>query len=154
MGKLYLLVALTAGVLVASPAVAVMKCVKLVPNSSYTSTYNSNGYKVDWTASSSGVPIVGVSACASTAGTTVGQRASSLTKSSSLESNKYCWCKMVSPAVSSWVVPEGCTDAQCMFLTETNCRQYCAVFCARTGRSDQSSKSGDFLNALFSGLSD
>lgn len=155
MRKHYFVMAMAGvGIMLASPAgAAVMKCMKLSPNSSYTSVYSSNTYKVDWTAASGGVPIVGVSACSSTAGSTVGQRASALTISSVADSNKYCWCKMVSPAVSSWVYPDICTDSLCTTPSGASCRQYCALFCGRTGYKAYDGAL-NFRIGLFGGLSD
>ncbi len=103
------------------PASAVTKCVKL--SSSTTCSYvNPGTYVVDWTSnctsSGTSVAISGISQCSSTSGSSVGQKATAL-KISGGTDDKYCWCKMVSPAVSSWV-----------FSTGDGSASGCAISCA------------------------
>lgn len=127
-----------------TPASAVTKCVKL--SSSTTCSYvNPGGYVVDWTSnctsSGTSVAISGISQCSSTRGSLVGQKATGL-KISGGTGDKYCWCKMVSPAVSSWVFSFDYGSA-------SSCADNCAFSCARDPRRVPS-----FRSALFSGLSD
>lgn len=64
--------------------------------------------------------VEGVSVCSSTAGATAGQ---STATSLSMEGDKqYCWCRMVSPAVSKYVFwgPGG---------TEEHCIEVCSNLC-------------------------
>ena len=127
-----------------SSASAVTKCVKL--SSSTTCSYvNPGTYVVDWTSnctsSGTSVAISGISQCSSTSGSSVGQKATAL-KISGGTDDKYCWCKMVSPAVSSWVFQDDGGSA-------SNCAYNCAGICATRAAYNAS-----FRSALFSGLSD
>ena len=127
-----------------TPASAVTKCVKL--SSSTTCSYvNPGTYVVDWTSnctsSGTSVAISGISQCSSTSGSSVGQKATAL-KISGGTDDKYCWCKMVSPAVSSWVFARDAGSA-------SDCAYNCAIACARYAAYFAS-----FRSALFSGLGD
>ena len=127
-----------------TPASAVTKCVKL--SSSTTCSYvNPGTYVVDWTSnctsSGTSVAISGISQCSSTSGSSVGQKATAL-KISGGTDDKYCWCKMVSPAVSSWVFRYASVSA-------SDCANFCANACANAAAYDAS-----FRSALFSGLGD
>ena len=124
------------------PASAVTKCVKQ-PSSSSTCTYvNPGNYVVDWTSncitSGTSIAIRGISQCSSTSGSSIGQTATSLEISDGTD-DEHCWCKMISPAVSSWVFARG----------SAFCAYDCALYCANRARSDAS-----FRSALFSNLSD
>ena len=126
------------------PAYAVTKCVKL--SSSTTCSYvNPGTYVVDWTSnctsSGTSVAISGISQCSSTSGSSVGQKATSLEISGGTD-DKYCWCKMVSTAVSSWVFFNGYGSA-------SNCAYVCASACASPAANNAA-----FRSALFSGLGD
>ena len=127
-----------------TPASAVTKCVKL--SSSTTCSYvNPGTYVVDWTSnctsSGTSVAISGISQCSSTSGSSVGQKATAL-KISGGTDDKYCWCKMVSPAVSSWVFRNA-------YVSASNCANGCAYACAGSAAHGAS-----FRSALFSGLGD
>ena len=127
-----------------TPASAVTKCVKL--SSSTTCSYvNPGAYVVDWTSnctsSGTSVAISGVSQCSSTSGSSVGQKATAL-KISGGTDDKYCWCKMVSPAVSSWVFT---TLTDSAFPCAHNCASSCAY---------RAALNASFRSALFSGLGD
>ena len=126
------------------PAYAVTKCVKLTPSTT-CSYVNSGFYVVDWTAnctsSGTSVAISGISQCSSTSGSSTGQKATSLEISGGTD-DTYCWCKMVSPAVSSWVFFSDYGSA-------SDCAYYCAYFCA-----DRAAYSAAFRSGLFSELSD
>ena len=123
------------------PAYAVTKCVKLT--SSTTCSYVNPGTSVvDWTSnctsSGTSVAISGISQCSSTSGSSIGQKATALEISGGTD-DKYCWCKMVSPAVSSWVFRG----------SMSSCANDCATRCANLA-----ALSASFRSALFSGLSD
>ena len=126
------------------PAYAVTKCVKLT--SSTTCSYVNPGTSVvDWTSnctsSGTSVAISGISQCSSTSGSSNGQKATVLEISGGTD-DKYCWCKMVSPAVSSWVFSYDYGAAY-------SCAANCASRCAYDAQGFASYRSG-----LFSGLSD
>lgn len=127
-----------------TPAMAVTKCVKL--SSSTTCSYVDPGdYVVDWTSnctsSGTSVAISGISQCSSTSGSSTGQKATSLEISGGTD-DKYCWCKMVSPAVSSWV-----------FYYAYGSASFCAYDCAYSCTYNAAGNAA-FRSALFSGLSD
>ena len=123
------------------PAYAVTKCVKL--NSSTTcSGYSGLTGQSNWSATCGGVSIQGVAFCGSQNGGSTGERFGSVRVSSTLDNNRHCWCKMVSPAVSSWVFLYTRTSAG-------DCALNCAGSCASYALYDSA-----FRSALFSGLSD
>ena len=126
------------------PVSAVTKCVKL-SSSTTCSHVNPGTYVVDWTSnctsSGTSVAISGISQCSSTSGSSVGQKATVL-KISGGTDDKYCWCKMVSPAVSSWVFANDGGSA-------SNCARNCAAYCA-----SRAAIIASFRSVLFSGLGD
>ena len=130
----------------AAPAHAVTKCVAL--NSSTTCTSDDTQYQghTDWaaTCTTNGVstPISGIGICSSTRGSSTGQTATELDTSSTIDNNKYCWCKMTSPAVSRWVF-------RLPFTSAGFCARLCALNCAISVRDFAA-----FRSALFGNLSD
>ena len=127
------------------PVSAVTKCVKL-SSSTTCSQVKPGTYVVDWTSnctsSGTSVAISGISQCSSTSGSSVGQKATAL-KISGGTDDKYCWCKMVSPAVSSWVFFND-------YVSASICASACAAYCANS----VAATSASFRSALFSNLSD
>ena len=123
------------------PAAAVTKCVAL--NSSTTCTSSSGVVgQSNWSATCGGIAIQGVAFCGSQDGGSAGTKSKNVTTSSASDNNKYCWCKMVSPAVSSWVFSYSPKSAGI-------CADNCAYSCASNARGNSAWRS-----ALFSGLSD
>ena len=103
------LLTLTAvGALLAAPAMAVQKCVNLDAGD-YGDREEDLYDRPDWFVSyvDYGGPVVrGIGICSSDYNEpgTFSSRLDKLTfDGDNLENNKYCWCKMLSPAVSSWV---------------------------------------------------
>lgn len=133
-----------------------VKCVKLNSATTYTSSYNSYKNQTDWYATGNGVEIHGVAVCAADPGGSVGRQLSALQIKTNAAENKYCWCRMIEPAVSSyWVFPELCTDTTCDIPTATNCLQNCGLYCARSGykTSQGGSNPLSFRKGLFGSLS-
>ena len=123
------------------PTYAVTKCVKLT--SSTTCTSYSGGYnQSNWSATCGGIEIQGVALCGSRNGGSIGTKSENVTTSSTSDDNKNCWCKMVSPAVSSWVFNRSVSAAG---YCATNCASNCAFYAQINSA---------FRSALFSGLSD
>ena len=120
-------------------AYAVTKCVKLTSSTTCT-TFSANGS--NWSATCGGIKIQGVAFCGSQKGGSAGATTESVTISSTSDYNKNCWCKMVSPAVSSWVFNTSTESAGA-------CAYNCAYDCATGARNYSALRS-----ALFSGLSD
>ena len=124
---------------------AVTKCVAL--NSSTTCTSNETQYlnHTDWaaTCTTKGVstPISGIGICSSTQVSGY-QTATELDTSSTADDNKYCWCKMTSPAVSRWASISSHASAG-------DCARRCAYNCAHYVQSIMS-----FRFALFGSFSD
>ena len=136
---------LIAGLLCAAtipPTFAVTKCVKL-PSSTTTCTsvtISADDNQSNGTANCDGVNFEFVGFCSSRGGST-GTTAAFLPASSTNSSNNiYCWCKMVSPAVSSWVFFRDLPGADCY----THCGYNCAY-----AINDASFRSG-----MFGSLSD
>ena len=131
--------------IIAPPALAVTKCVALNSSSTTCTSSGSATGHTDWAATCTtnrvSTPISGIGICSSTKGTSQYATATELAISSTSGDNKYCWCKMTSPAVSRWVfysIPSG-----------LSCAQYCAGSCANGVLSP-----GAFQSALFGSLSD
>ncbi len=133
---------LIAGLLCAAtipPAFAVTKCVKL-PSSTTTCTnltISADDNQSNGTANCDGVNFEFVGFCSSRGGST-GTTAAFLPASNT--NNIYCWCKMVSPAVSSWVLY--------MDMPGSECYRVCPYQCAYA-INDASFRSG-----MFGSLSD
>ena len=124
-------------------AYAVTKCVKLTSSTTCT-TFSGNGS--NWSATCGGIEIQGVAFCGSRKGGSMGATTESVTISSTSDNNKYCWCKMVSPAVSSWVfLYSRPSVGSCAYYCANSCANYSAYY-AQSGSA--------FRSALFSGLSD
>ncbi len=124
------------------PAYAVTKCVKLTSSTTCTS-HSAGAGQSNWSATCGGIKIQGVAFCGSQKGGSAGATTESVTTSSNPDNNKYCWCKMVSPAVSSWVFSySGLSAGSCA----TTCAYGCALGAGQTNSA--------FRSALFSGLSD
>ena len=123
------------------PAMAVTKCVKL-SSSTTCPDYSGATGQSNWSATCGGISIQGVAFCGSQNGGSAGATTDAVTTSTTSTDNKYCWCKMVSPAVSTWVFDNGLGSA-------ANCAINCAYACAGDVASFAS-----FRSALFSGLSD
>ena len=139
--KKNLLIAGLIGVATIPPATAVTKCVKL--NSSTTcSTYSGEYGQSNWSATCGGVSVQGVAFCGSQDGGSTGATTDAVTTSTTSDNNKYCWCKMVSPAVSSWVFRN-------VFGSASACARGCAYFCASCAADNAS-----FRSAMFGSLSD
>ena len=122
--------------LLCTPAHAATKCVAL--NASSTCTKRSNPSLSDWNATCSNIPVKGIGVCSSTPGSTAGQTADTLETAYNADENGYCWCKMVSPAVSRWVFN--------YYGTTTSCMPYCAHSCARYTETNSAFRAGLFSN--------
>ena len=123
------------------PAYAVTKCVKLTSSTTCTSPSGEAGQS-NWSVNCGGIAVQGVAFCGSQKGGSAGETSETVTISSNSDDNKHCWCKMVSPAVSSWV-------SYFSFSSAGDCARICA------GRCEYGAQySSAFRSALFSGLSD
>ena len=125
------------------PAYAVTKCVKLTSSTTCTTPSGSGS---NWSATCGGIEIQGVAFCGSQKGGSSGETSETVTTSSTGDDNKHCWCKVVSPAVSSWVYYASPPDAG-------TCANTCADSCAY-GSTDKIPYNSAFQSALFSELSD
>lgn len=131
------------GALLAGPAAAVTKCVAL--DSTATCTKNRLYMsRADWSATciTGGIStqIWGISFCSNKSGDSQYATSSTLSASDTANENVYCWCKMVSPAVSSWVFDRNMGDV---------CNDACLSECV-----ENTVRLPAFRSALFSGLSD
>ena len=136
--KKTLLIAGLVCVTIIPPAAAVTKCVALNSNTTCdTGDGTSGNVVVNATCTTNGtsVDVQIVGSLSSTRGTSEGETNSAPSSSNRL----YCWCKMISPAVSKWVYA---------YYT-TNSSDMCSATCSR-----YLSFNDDFRNALFSNLSD
>lgn len=113
---------------------AAVKCVNL---NSHTQCQSAALGKAGWEANC-GVSVEGVAICASISGTT----ASSLSVSPDPTKNGFCWCRLISPAVSQWVYTG-------IAAYHEDCLGDCATQCAEALASDST-----FRTRIFSNLSD
>ena len=127
---------------VPAPASTVTKCVKLT-SSTTCSNYSGEINQSNWSVTCDGVSVQGVAFCGSQDGGSAIATTDAVTTSSTIDNNKYCWCKMVSPAVSRWVL---------QYRSHTSagdCARTCANSCAGFAQNVAS-----FRSALFGSLSD
>ncbi len=124
------LLTLTAvGALLATPALAVQKCVALNDEPDMTWCYNggTNFGDVNWgnacdVFTGTTISVSGVSACSDQPD---GEPISWLTVSDNATDNIYCWCMMTEPAVSKWVFA-GKNTANCLYSCGYTCAEYFA----------------------------
>ncbi len=142
-----LLLTTTLCAIVTLPANAVQKCVALT--SSTTCESSTGGIMVtatygvpDWSGScTNGISISGIANCGSQSAS-VGTTKTTIQISTTSTNNKYCWCKMISPAVSPWVYRHVYADyATCL----KQCNQLCATSLYNTPA---------YTNAMYSNMSD
>ena len=134
MKKLLILTAV--GAILATPAVAVYKCVAL----DFDASALEGGYFTAalWYATFPNYTINGVSRCASNTGT----QGDTLTSISTSGTAKYCWCKTTNPLGSKWAYLFEAYDAE-------ECADYCHSECG-TRMTD----SDDYRRAILSTISD
>ena len=140
--KKHLLIAGLICVATIPPASAVTKCVKQPSSSQVFSDVIGIVRQSDWFATYDGVQIHGIGFCGSQYGVSVGQTTDTVKTSSSNDANKYCWCRMISPAVSQWVFY---SEYESHRVCASDCAQYCAYYGLTFAA---------FRSALFSNLSD
>ncbi len=133
--------------IIAPPALAVTKCVALNSSSTTcTSDFLQYDYHTDWaaTCTTNGVstPISGIGICSGTNGASQYATATELDTFLTSDDNKYCWCRMISPAVSRWVFYGSSASAGI-------CARRCAYICANVVQGNEA-----FQSALFGSLSD
>ena len=128
------------------PAMAVTKCVALNSRST-TCAYASSEFDVtDWTTTCTtndvSIPIKGIGICVNASASALGTTTTQLELSSTADDNKYCWCRMISPAVSRWVYVNSTPTAG-------DCHHRCASYCAAHVRDTPL-----FRRGMFGSLSD
>ena len=143
---------------VSVPAAAVQKCVAL--GSGTTACAGPGGLsrpptgKLDWsltcTTNRESVTVKGIGVCSPVSGRT-NSPVSSLASSTCISSSScpsgdavYCYCRMVSPALSQWVAIE------LAFNSESLCLQNCAATCYQYLIDDQSVRTALFSTSTLS----
>ena len=140
-----LLILTTTAAMLAAPAMAVQKCVAL-DASTTTCTSTSTMSKADWSATcttnDTSVPIKGIAMCSNQAADAQFGTSDAITtvSGSSDTTNLNCWCKMVEPAVSSWVFVIASSSAGF-------CANVCSYRCAHYAQNYSA-----FRSALFGSL--
>ena len=141
---------------VSVPAAAVQKCVALGSGTTACAGGLSRPPtgKLDWsltcTTNSKSVAVSGIGVCSSVSGRTnspVSSLASTCISSSSCPVSGdavYCYCRMVSPALSQWVAIE------LAFNSESLCLQNCAATCYQYLIDDQSVRTALFSTSTLS----
>lgn len=122
----------------------IKKCVNL-STSSACANPNFDTLGIEWSVTCKNITnVTGVGVCASTSATSAGTTATTLRVSSNADDNFYCWCRMITPAVSRWVFINGFSN------DGSYCRGYCASYCANhLSNSDWTSR---FNSPMFSSL--
>lgn len=127
---------------------AATKCMPFHPYNRCHAHQRVYDYSSDWTAqcdytNDKSIDIRGIAVCSSTPPTGLGSNKSNLYLSYTLEENKYCYCRMISPAVSQWAHTESPS-----IKSASTCNEGCAAACV-ANIDDIDMKQG-----LFSNLSD
>lgn len=128
---------------------AAVKCVALATGMTCEAYPSGFTGKSDWSANctmnvTGGVvktTIQGIAMCSDQVGGRVGATSDTLTTNTDVERNAWCWCKMVSPAVSKWVAYSASNGL-------ANCDSQCAYNCANAIRSNQNFQTGMFNNLI------
>ena len=130
------------------PATAVTKCVKLTPSTICSDNGTTTTSQPEWHLTCDGVPVHGIGFCSSQRGASIGATTDNLETSISTDENRYCWCRMISPAVSRWVYSE-------YFYANSDCVDLCAYSCSQYA-SDATDPDiyRPILSAMFGSLSD
>ncbi len=131
-------------------AAAATKCVAL--NSSTTCTGISDKNILDWssncTTNGTSITVRGIAGCSDKNGGGADATTDTLTTSETEANNRYCWCKMTSPAVSSWVFATAPVSAG---VCASGCANGCSFVLSMAASS---ANAAAFRNAIFSGLGD
>ena len=143
---------------VSVPAAAVQKCVALGSSTTCTATGGLSRPptgKADWEltcrTNSTSVTVKGIGVCSATRGTT-SSPVSSLTTSTCISAGScpasgdavYCYCRMVSPALSQWVA------LQMAFASESTCLQNCGSTCYQNLIDDRAVRTALFSTSTLS----
>ena len=121
------LLTLTAvGAILTAPASAVQKCVAFDTTTPEFIVQESYG-SYDWTGDLENMTIYGVAACGFDSVSDDGSSISTSVQASAIdiEDNTYCWCRMISPAISKWVY----NDTEGYFDSAIECSLSCAYAC-------------------------
>ncbi len=102
--------------IVLPPALGAYKCVYLDNDTRCSAKSHTSS---DWSATCDEIEISGVAFCGSDGGDIAGEVNASETSTD----NKYCWCKMVSPAVSDW-------QFERQFSSASDCLTTCTTACS------------------------
>ena len=126
MKKLLILTAV--GAILSAPAIAASKCIPMLSKHSYNvgnyGASNSRDFVIYLDpASPYQTNMYGVAACSSTVPSS--SDIFYATTSISMTDGDYCWCRIISPAVSKWFSVNG-------NMTISNCKANCAQKCADT----------------------
>ena len=129
-------------------AMSAQKCINFGDLSGFLDSYVADSGDVDWLLAWPHITIRGIGVCAETVGE-YGDVAASIKYDDNFydgnqNSNTYCWCRMLSPAVSSWVAYGSVYDEAEM------CLERCAAFCADqlSGMADSDVFRSNMLGAL------
>lgn len=110
------------------PVSAVTKCVKLTPSTTCTSG-NAESGQLNWSVTCGGILIQGIAGCSSKSISEVGTTSDTVPTSATTDNNRYCWCKMTSPAVSKWVSNiDNVTASACAISCAANCASRLGAF--------------------------
>lgn len=122
---------------------AATQCVKLAPSTVCNTTndcYNTSDCTVE--CDNTMVSVVG--RCSSTAGVADTSAATNISPSGTTANNIYCWCTMIAPAVSKWVLRYTYTSAD-------NCAINCTRGC-RNGFIFDNDTDRNFRTTLYSNI--
>lgn len=126
------------------PIGAAQRCIDFGDLSMWLNEYNAPLDSVDWSLVWPHITVEGIGVCAETSGS-VGDVLDTIEYDTSFfqssNDNFYCWCRMLSPAVSKWVFHSyiGYADG---------CLEYCSTYCA-----DEFIFSSDFREIMLGTLS-
>lgn len=116
----------------------VTQCIE-IPHHCMIEDGSLGGY--DWGSSCYGRPVYGIAVCSSQEGGTIGEKVSRTNLDNTSSNNKYCWCRVIGPAVSYYWLYNG------SYGSASTCSSDCAYDCAYSFAGSES-----FRTAAFSSL--
>ena len=120
----------------AVPAGAVQKCVALDANVDGTSV-DYDEYGADWSVTFPNVTVKGIGVCGSNYASPTASLSENVTYNYELSLNYNCWCRIISPVVSSWWITFDDGDPNA-------CVEGCSYYCAYSLKDEPQYRAGIF----------
>lgn len=119
---------------------AATKCVATL-NASQSCQNNAKIGFIGWQATCGQMTIIGTGACSNVSGGKIAAQADNIPAENSSDINKFCWCRMMSPAVSKWIFSYP-------FSSAAECAYSCGYRCAADMNSSVAARSAIFKDLI------